>query len=445
MRLPSRGTLGVLGTGLAIGMLAAMPVAAQSSQQSQSQSKPAAAAPTHWGWFVPKAPAKPAPKAAPKAPAQPGQAAKGAPVRKTVSEGGATAGGRPTVTSTVTETGTSGGVGATAQRVSIPGINGGSRTLVDEETQTIRINDHTTQTIKKTYGQDPSGNRELIAIEKTDTTDLGGGKSQAKSTLSQIDADGQFNVTRREVSQTVPTGPHSSVTNTTVYTPGMSGGLDPSQKIEVTNSSDKTTEHTARTLQTPDGNGRWMTSKKTVTVVHKQGKAGQTEEKTLYSPDANGNLTVARRVVTRDWKAKDGKEHQEVSTYATTPGGTLTSQGTPLTLMQRVYTVKKTRPNGAIETRQQTEERSLVSPSTRRMMVTGSVISVATPTKTGEMKTQTRVLTDDGNGQLRQVSVFGGQAPKPEPATEAKPANGKAQGKKPATNKSGTKKQNQKQ
>jgi hypothetical protein len=455
MRIPARWVLSLLGAGLAIGMLAAVPVQAQSSSQSKSssQAKPAESGPSHWGWFVPKPPKKPTAKSPAKAGhpgaqagAAPGQAGKKPePLKKSVSVGGSTPGGRPPVTTTVTQTGTPGGPGTRTEQISIPGINGGSQSLVDQRTQTIKVNDHTTRTITKIYSQGPNSDHELIGVQKTDTTDLGGGKSRAVSTYSKIDADGRFRVERREVSNTNPTGPHSSVTHTTVFRAVTSGQMEPSQKIVQTNRSGKNTDHMVRTVLTPDVNGGWVTNKKTVTVVDKQGKGKQTEEKTLYAPDANGNLTVAKRVVTRDWKAKDGKDHQEVSTYEATQGGTLTRQGAGLTLMQRVNTVKTTKTDGTVHTRQQTEERSLVSPS-EGLKVTGAVISVSKPTN-GEMKTHTTVLNDDGNGYLRQVSVFSGQQPKPEPAAGAKPSNGKKQGTKSGTGKTETNKnhQNQKQ
>lgn len=441
MKVSARWTLSLLGAGIAVGLLAATPVLAQSSSNSKSsgQQQSSEGAAKHWGWFVPKA----APK---KATAKPGRAAAGAaPVGKTVSQGGGTTGGRPTVTSVATQTGTPGGVGASTVHISIPGINGGSQTLVDEETHTVRLNDKTTQTTKNIYGQDPRGNRELIAIEKTVATDLGDGKSKAETTYSKLDANGQFTLTRRDVSETVPTGPHSSETNTTIFTPGMSGQMSPWEKIQQTEHKGKNSEHKVSTLLTLDGNGGWQASKKTVTVINKAKDDGQTEEKTLYSPDANGNLTMAQRVVTRNWKAKDGKEHQEVSTYTTEPGGTLTRQGSPLTLMQRVYTVKTIKPDGTVETHERTEERSLVSPS-QGLKVSGAVITVAKPTKSGVMSTQSTVFNEDGNGQLRQVSVFGGEQPKPQAKEETgnsggKNGNNKEHGKKPAAKQPSAKQQ----
>lgn len=427
MKIPARWMLRVLGAGVAFGLLAAGPALAQSSSKPQSQSKPAKASPSHWGWFVPKK----APKPASKTPAQQKSAQKSAQkpatAQKTVTEGGGTPAGRPPITRTVTQTQSSGGVVTKTERVSIPGINGGSQNLVDQETQTVKVNDRTTRTIKKIYGQGPDGNRQLIGIERTDTTDLGGGKSKSESTYSQVDEGGESSVTRREVSETVPTGPHASVTNTTVFTPGMSGGMDPSQKIQETHSSNNNTEHTVKTVLTPNVNGGWQTNQKTVTVVNKQGKNQQTEDETLYAADANGNLTVAKRVVTRDWKAKDGKDHQETSTYTMTQGGTLTAQGGGLTLTKRVASVKTVKPNGTVETHEQTEERSVIAPS-QGMQVTGAVVTVAKPTK-GTMQTRSTVLTDDGNGQLRQVSIFSGQQPKPAPAATAKkPSSGKQPG-----------------
>ena len=318
-----------------------------------------------------------APAPAPKA----GEPAAGTPAQKpgkpstTTTEGGGTSAGQSPVTSTTTKTAS----GAEIQKVSVPGVNGGARTLVDQETETTQLNANTTRTTTKIYGQDAEGNRQLIGIDQTDTTDLGNGKSRAVSTYSERDQNNQFDVTRRKVSETVPSGPDTQTTNVSVFTAAgeASGQLALSQKIHEVTHTGKDSERTTSTLMRPDGNGGWAPTQRTETTVQKQAGDAKTEEKNLYLIDANGKLSLTQKVVTHDWKAKDGQQHQVVSTYVTPPGGTLNgAAGGGLDLMQQVTTIKTVRPDGKIETRQQTSERSLVSPS-EGLKVTGAVVEVA--------------------------------------------------------------------
>lgn len=434
MRIPVRGKLRLLEAGVAVAALAAVPAVARAQGQSQSPSKPATSAPTHWGWYEPK----PAPAPAPKK----GAPKKGAPAQKpqkpstTTSVGGGTAAGQAPVTSTVTKT----AAGAEVQQVSVPGVSGGARTLVDQQTETTRLNAHTTRTTTKIYGQDTDGNRRLIAVRQTDKTDLGGGKSREVTNYSERDQNDQFGVTRRTVSETVPTGPHSETTNVSVFTPAgeASGQMALSQKIHEVTHKRKDGERTVSTLSRPDGNGSWAPTRKTETTVQKHADGTKTEEKNLYLTDANGTISLSQRVVTRDWKAKDGKEHKTVSTYVTPPGATMTARGGGLELMQRVSTVKTVKKDGTIETRQQTAQRSLVAPS-EGLKISGAVVDVASPTKSGTMRTQRTVYGENGNGQLQQVTVFGGEQPTSAAASSKPSANDKKEkegkGNKPATKK----------
>ncbi len=417
MRIPSRGNLRMLEAALFVAALAAVPAWAQTAQ-SPSQSKPATSAPTHWGWYEPKAAPAPAPKKTGAPAAQkPGQPS------TTTTVGGGTSAGQSPVTAAVTKT----AGGADVQTVTVPGVNGGSRSLVDQETQTTRLNANTTRTTTKIYGQDAEGNRQLIGIKQTDTTDLGDGKSRSVTNDSELDPNGQMDVTRRQVSETVPTGPHSETTNVSVFTAAgeATGQLALSQKIKEVKRKTKDGEQTVSTLSRSDENGSWATTQKTETTTTEHPGGAKTEEENRYSINADGKLSLSQSVVTHDWKAKDGKEHQVVSTYMTPPGATLNGGG--LDLMQQVTTVKTVRPDGTIETRQQTAERSLVSPS-EGLKVTGAVVKVATPTKSGAMRTQQTVYGQDGNGQLQQITVFGGEQPAPA-AESSKPAT-KEKGKK---------------
>jgi hypothetical protein len=408
MNVPTRFKLGMLGFGLAAGLLTLTPA------WSQSQ------APTHWGWYTPKPVQNPAPRQKAGSARTTNQPANpSTPPATTTMQGGDTSGNRPAQTvSSSSSTGPGGEV--QTQVVSVPGINGGSKTLVDQETQTIQLNANTTRTITKIYGQGADGNRELIGVNQTDTTDLGDGKSKSVTKQSHLDVNNQMTVTREVDSETVPSGPNSSTTNATVLTPGAEGQMTPSQKMLEVERKGKNSTQTTSTLMMPDVNGGWTTTQKTDTVVSSQPNGQQTENKKVYTVNADGNLSVSQQVVTQSWKdKKTGQEHQEVSTYATTPGGTMGPNGVGLSLVQRVSTVKSVKPNGTIETQQTYQQSSPVSMS-QGLKITGQVIKVATPTKSGALSTSETVYTDNGNGQLQQVSAFTGQEPKPQSQSPAK-------------------------
>lgn len=423
MKVPTRRNLLLFGFGLAAAMFALSPAWAQSSGSGS----------TNWGWYTPPAPKKTAPKAGASAKTAK-KPAEQAPTNTTM-QGGDLSGNAGAVTATGTSTGGAGG-GMQTQEVSVPGINGDKRTLVDQTTHTIQINADTKRTITDIYGQDSNGNRELIGVKQTDTTDLGDGKSQSVTKEKHLDINGNMALTRQVESNTVPTGANTSTTNVTVLTPTGTGQMTAAQKIVEVENKGKGTNQTTSTLMRPDGNGGWTTTQKTETLVQTQPDGRQTKDKKVYSINADGNLTVSQRVVTESWKdQKTGQEHQQVSTYAKTPGGTMGPNGVGLSLMQRVSTVKTVQPNGTIKTQQTYEQPSPVSMS-KGLKVTGQVIEVATPTKSGKLATQRTVYTDNGNGQLQQISAFAGEAPMPKPATEAKPAKktaaSNAKGKKPA-------------
>ncbi|HEV2386766.1 MAG TPA: hypothetical protein VGS20_05865 [Candidatus Acidoferrales bacterium] len=399
--------------------LAALSVWGQSNPPAQQQ-KPAPSAPTHWGYYEPK----PAPQPA-QAPAKPAAEAKStAPAAQTTSQGGDTSGNRPPIASTTSQSGGgAAGGGSNSQMVSVPDINGGSKSLVDQDTETVKLDDKTTRTTTRIYGQDADGNRRVIAIEQTDSTDLGGGKSKSVMTRTQRDTNGNFDLTKREVGETAPSGPNSSVTNITVFTPGVNGALAAVQQLQQVDRKGASQDQTTTTMKISDGNGGWTTGKITDTTVNKQAKDQQTQEEKVYTPDADGKLALSRRVVTRDWKTSSGQQRQQVDTYSAGPAGAIGATGGGLSLVQRVTTVKTAKPDGTVETREQTEARP-VGLTSDTLRITGAVVEVDTPTKAGPMATQRTVFADDGNNHLQQISVFTGQQPAPAPAAppEAKAA-----------------------
>jgi hypothetical protein len=290
------------------------------------------------------------------------------------------------------------------RRVSVPSINGGTRTLVDEETEVVPSGPGMQRRIHRIYGQDPDGRRQLIAVEETTVRTLASGKVETVTTYSQRDANGRFALARREISTTIPRAPGRSHTETVVLVPGPYGALAPQLRFLEDEEHDGQVSRSRRERLVPDGNGRWVPNQMTETIKQSQNGAEVTEER-LYAVDANGALTLARRTVDRKQSGPEGTGREEQDVYMVAPGSEVGAQGGGLVLMQRTRTLRTRTPTGEVVTRQQIEERSPVAMA-EGLRVTGAVVEVEHRAPDGTVRSQQTVLATDGNQQLRTVRVF---------------------------------------
>ncbi|GEM_PF-1980712 len=338
---------------------------------------------THWGFYTPPDQKKPPATA----------------VRETRSPDGLR----------VTEAGRIAGSDTPAvRRVSVPSINGGTRTLVDEETEVVPSGSGMERRIHRIYGQDPDGRRQLIAIEESTVRTLANGKVETVTSYSQRDANGRFTLARREVSTTVPRGSGQSHTETVVLVPGPYGALAPQVRFIEDQEQNGQVSRSRRERLVPDGNGRWVPNQMTETIKQNQNGAEVTEER-LYAIDASGALALARRTVDRTQAGPEGTAREEQDIYMVPPGSEAGTPGGGLVLMQRTRTVRTRTPSGDWVTRQQVEERSPVAMA-EGLRVTGAVVEVEHRAPDGTVKSQQTVLATDGNQQLRTVRIFEKQA-----------------------------------
>lgn len=280
-------------------------------------------------------------------------------------------------------------------------INGGYAPSEETETETIPVDANTTRVIQRQYGRNADGSRTLIGVTEEERRSSADGSQSVSRIRSSSDVNGRLSVTARETEQTVKTGTDTQQTTTTVQTPDINGGFTPSRKtISIENRQPDGTIKARTKVLAPDGNSAWQTNEVREHTIQKQGD--QTQQENLVSrPDLNGNLSVTDRTVKREWKSADGAQHQQVQSYSNLVPG-VPVDGT-LRLSEESNTVRRTGPNGEQATERQTRQIVPGSPSDG-MHVSSTVIEVTSPDSQGRVQTDQTVRTADRSGTIGVVS-----------------------------------------
>ncbi|HET8924861.1 MAG TPA: hypothetical protein VFN26_17915 [Candidatus Acidoferrum sp.] len=239
------------------------------------------------------------------------------------------------------------------QRVEVPGPNGGYQPYSETEKETIQVNATTTRTVERSYRWDVNGQRYLVQVTGEVAQSSASGDAQLVRTTSSSDANGNLQVTQREVANTRKTSPNAQETKTTLYILDGNGRLTPFlQTQELRKRSDDHTVEVKTVTLGQDSSGIWKVSEVKESTIKEDGK-NRTSEESVSRSDLNGRLSEVSRTVDKETETAAGEKNKTIETYSENIPG-LAPDGS-LHLTWRVTTVQR-KDSGGKTTEQQVEQ-----------------------------------------------------------------------------------------
>jgi hypothetical protein len=287
------------------------------------------------------------------------------------------------------------------------------------ETESLRLNGTTVRTTTRTFTRNASGERVLFQVTEEEKQELaGGGVKLARSTFNP-DANGSLRLVQREV-QDKKTGPNAEETTTTVFLPGINGGLSPAMKVQErqVQTADHAIQFRKSTLL-PDADGTWRIGEIRQGTISQEGKNRVTDER-VSRPGSDGQLAEVSRTIGKASQVAPGEERTTVDTYSTNVPGSTPDGG--LHLVQRVTTARRD-TSGAQTTHRQVEQINPGDPSAS-LQITVVSTDATTPSSSGTRETRT-IQGRDANGDFNVISVDMTQSDKaPAIKVQVAPAKG---------------------
>ena len=302
------------------------------------------------------------------------------------------------------------------QRTEVRGVNGGYQPASETETETVQVDGATTRTVVRSYTWDANGQRILAGVSELESRATAGGV-RTESKVSATDVNGNFQVIRREVTNTKTISPGVEETKSTVYQRDSYGGFSQTEQTqEVKTQSGDDSVAVKKTALLPDGNGGWKVgsvTEKSIKVGGADGKDRTTEER-ISRPDLNGRLQEHSRTIAKEGETASGEKTSTIERYsdfapAYTDGG--------MHLNGRVTKIQKKNSDGEI-TEQQIEQPSGGNPSDGAKVSgrTKYVVKYAAPgTQQATQETKT-FEARDANGNFHVVSTETQKSTQPAPA-----------------------------
>ena len=263
--------------------------------------------------------------------------------------------------------------------VEVLGFDGQYQPYFVFETEQIQESPTLTRSITRTYNPGPNGDEELTQMTETETHNSGD-SARTVQTTSNADYDGNLYVTEREITATTKSS-DSQKTETTVYVPGINGGLAQNMKVnEQQRNADGKTEVKKET-HFRDTNGGWQ-----VYEVREQTLIGNAQNRTsndrLSRFDFEGNVSPVSQVVTTE-KNVNGKLTSASQTYSVDiPGWTRYHTLRPL----QWSTTAQTTESGRTVTEQQIVQPDPGEPDLNSSVNTTSIIVMGKSGTEGTIK-----------------------------------------------------------
>jgi hypothetical protein len=271
----------------------------------------------------------------------------------------------------------------------------------DIERETVKVNDTSTRTVVRTFGRDGNGQRVLVQTTEEEKQSLPDGGAKVVRSTSNPDANGHVQTVQREVQVTKKISPSVEETNTTVFLPGVSGGLAPAMKVQ--ERQEHTGDHTVqiqKSTMLPDGAGNWQTGEVKQSTITEDGQNRTSEERvSRVGPD--GRLAEVSQTVGKDSPDASGQSRSTVETFSQDVPGS--SPDGRMHLVQRVTTVRHDSGSGSHTSQQQIEQLNPGDPSAG-LQVTIQSTEAQAPGAAGTRETRT-IQVRGGNGGMNVVSV----------------------------------------
>jgi len=254
-----------------------------------------------------------------------------------------------------------GGRTVDVHRIERMGTEGRYELFSETETETVPIDATTTRTLQRQYSPGADGGRTLTGVSEEERHESADGGESLTRTFSNVDSDGQRQVTQKEVQQTVQTSPDVKTTNTTVFLPGADGLTPSTRTQEVQTKTDNGVDY-HKSVSMPDGSGKWEVNEVRDGSIRKNDDQSQTKEEKVSRRDANGNLTPSERTVTKLTKDADGRQNEQTQYYSNAVGGVTSYGDGQLHLDRDTTTITLPRSDGGQTIETQVNQRNAVAP-----------------------------------------------------------------------------------
>jgi hypothetical protein len=289
------------------------------------------------------------------------------------------------------------------QTLETQGINGGSQVYGQTETETVRVDATTTRVITRHYVTNTDGEKVVNSVTTEEKHDLPNGGESVTRSVSSPDANGNLQVTRREIEKTVQNAPDQRTTDTTVLSPGPDGTLAPSTKShEVQKKVQPGTTAYTRSVSLQDGNGNWQLNEIRQGTIEKAGDT-ETKRENVSRLNADGKMALAERTVTTETTSA-GEQRKQVQEYSTSMGGVTADPDGQMRLDRQETTVTRKGPDGQQITNRSVDQRSQAAPDAG-LRPTQRVLDI-TNTGLDGVKQQTETIQSaDPNGAMGVVWV----------------------------------------
>jgi hypothetical protein len=289
------------------------------------------------------------------------------------------------------------------QTLETKGINGGSQVYGQTETETVKVDAATTRVITRHYVTNTDGDKVVNSVTMEEKRELPDGVESVTRSVSSPDANGNLQVTRREIEKTVQSAPDQRTTDTTVLSPGPDGTLAPSAKShEVQKKVQPGTTAYTRSVSLRDGNGNWQVNEVRQGTIEKAGDT-ETKRENVSRLNADGKMVLAEKTVSTETSSA-GEQRKQVQKYSTSMDGVTADPDGQMHLDRQVTTVTRIGPDGQRVTSQSVDQRSQAAPDAG-LRPTQRVLDITT-TGLDSVKQQTETIQSaDPNGGMGVVWV----------------------------------------
>lgn len=284
-------------------------------------------------------------------------------------------------------------------QVAIAGLSESLDPRIQVEEEVIQSGPNSRQIKRRVYELDETGSRRLVEQVLEVQTTHPDGRQDAERTVSQPDLNGRLNVVEKRTQQTRPTGAGAFQTESTLYSRGGGGALEPFQFIRQTER--KLGEHrveTQRTHYTIGGNQNWEAIEQRRSVS-RSGAAGEwTSQEEIFRREYSTELSLSERSASREWKDGQGRLHRTTEIHQSDPAGRLT-------LDRRIRTTLEEVAEGGTRAVHEIERRNPVAPMESLQLFERRVETLEDLTSGGERR-RVEVQGRDASGRLESVLVM---------------------------------------
>ena len=289
------------------------------------------------------------------------------------------------------------------QTLETKGINGGSQVYGQTETETVKVDATTTRVITRHYVTNTDGEKVVNSVTTEEKHELPDGGQSVTRSVSSPDANGNLQVTRREIERTVQNAPDQRTTDTTVLSAGPDGALAPSTRThEVQKKVQPGTTAYTRSVSLQDGNGNWQVNEVRQGTIEKAGDT-ETKRENVSRLNADGKMALTEKTVSTE-TSSEGERRKQVQTYSSSMDGVTAYPDGEMHLDRQATTVTRTGPDGQQVTTQSVDQRSQAAPDAG-LRPTQRVLDITTTGLDGVKQQTETIQSADPNGGMGVVWV----------------------------------------